>query len=72
MRSRVAAETSMRQRARVAAMSPAARVELAMRLGEQGLAAYMATHQVDRATALIRIAATRSLGRRRSRAAGDD
>jgi hypothetical protein len=66
MPSRSAAETAREQRERVAAMTPAARVALALRLGDEGLAAYMAQHGVDRRTARAQIAATRRAGRRRS------
>jgi len=54
-------------------MSPAERVDIAHRLGEQGVAAYMITHGVDRRTAITRIKATHRLGRRHSScaAAGD-
>ena len=57
---------------RLARMTPAERVELAFKLGEQGLAAYMATHGVDRQTAIARIRATRRLGRRPSACADAD
>ena len=57
---------------RLAAMTPGERVDLALRLGEQGLAGYMATHGVDRQTAVARIQATRRLGRRRSACADPD
>ena len=40
---------------RLARMTPAERVELVFKLGEQGLAAYMTTHGVDRQTAIARI-----------------
>lgn len=47
-------------------MSAAERVALAMRLCDEGLAAYMAVHRVDRPTAVARIRATRRAGRRPS------
>jgi hypothetical protein len=53
-------------------MTPADRVALAVRLGDQGLASYMATHGLDRQTAIARIRATRRLGRRRSASADAD
>lgn len=58
--------------ARLAAMVPGERVALALRLGEEGLAVFMATHGVDRQTAIARIKATRRLGRRRSASADAD
>ena len=57
---------------RLARMTPAERVDLAFKLGEQGLAEYMATHGVDRRTAISRIRATRRLGRRPSASADAD
>jgi hypothetical protein len=61
------AHTAKQVRAdRLARMTPTERVELAFKLGEQGLAAYMATHGVDRQTAMARIRVTRRLGRRPS------
>jgi hypothetical protein len=51
---------------RVAAMSTDARVGLAARLAEEGLALYMSVHGLDRHTAVARIKATRRLGRRPS------
>jgi hypothetical protein len=47
-------------------MTPAERVALAERLREEGIAAYMASHAVDRSTAIARIKATHRLGRRHS------
>jgi hypothetical protein len=44
MRSAVAHALSQEQRERLAAMTPAERVALAVRLGEEGIASYMATH----------------------------
>lgn len=57
---------------RLARMTPAERVDLAFKLGEQGLAEYMVTHGVDRRTAISRIRATRRLGRRPSASADTD
>jgi hypothetical protein len=45
------------------ALTPDERVLLAERLGDEGLAAYMEAHGVDRQTAVARIKATRRLGR---------
>lgn len=70
MRSNVARDVSRRREERLAALTPAERVALAMRLGEAGLASFMTTHSVNRDTARARIAATRRAGRRRSAAAG--
>lgn len=66
MASKVASDISRGARERLASLTPAERVALAVRMSEDGLKAYMATHGVDRATALARIAATRRAGRRRS------
>jgi hypothetical protein len=66
-------QAGARQRAeRLASMTPAERVALAARLGEDGLQSYMRTHAVDRPTALARIKATRRLGRPRSACADVD
>lgn len=72
MRSKSAEAVAQRRAERLAALSPAARVALAMRLAEDGLRTYMATHRVERRTALARIKATRRLGRRRSASAEAD
>ena len=47
-------------------LSPAERVALAARLGEESVILYMATQKVDRRTAITRIKQTRRLGRQRS------
>jgi hypothetical protein len=72
MHSPVAHAVSQERREQLAAMTPADRVALAVRLGDQGLASYMATHGLDRQTAIARIRATRRLGRRRSASADAD
>ena len=72
MHSRSAAAIDERRVARLAAMTPGERVALALRLGEEGLAMYMATRGVDRRTAIAQIKATRRLGRRRSASADAD
>lgn len=72
MPSAVAHAVSQEQREQIAAMTPADRVALAVRLGEAGLAAYAAQHRVDRQTAVTRIRATRRLGRRPSASADAD
>ena len=72
MHSAVAHAVSQEQRDRLAAMTPAERVALAVRLGEEGLASYMATHGVDRPSAIARVRATRRVGRRPSASADAD
>jgi hypothetical protein len=72
MPSAVAHAVSQEQRAQIAAMTPADRVALALRLGEEGLAAFVALHGVDRQTAIARIRATRRVGRRPSASADAD
>ena len=72
MRSAVAHAVSEEQREQLAAMTPAERVALAVRLGEEGIASYMATHGLDRQTAITRIRATRRVGRRPSASADAD
>jgi hypothetical protein len=72
MYSAVAQAVSQEQREQLAAMTPAERVSLAVRLSEDGLASYMAMHGVERPTAIARIRATRRLGRRPSASADAD
>ena len=72
MRSRSAAAIAERRAARLAALTPEARVRLAIRLSEDGLASFMATHGLDRRSAVARIKATRRLGRRPSASADQD
>ena len=72
MCSAVAHAVSEEQREQLAAMTPAQRVALAVRLGKEGLASYMATHSLDRQTAIARIRATRRVGRRSSASADAD
>jgi hypothetical protein len=72
MRSKAAGEVIKRRRnERLAAMSPAERIALAEKLGEEGIAAYMTTHGVDRRTAIARVKAIRRRGRRPSAAADE-
>ncbi len=66
MRSKVATKVSRTRARRLAAMTPAERVALARRLGEEGVTSYMMTHGVDRRTAILRIKATHQVGRRPS------
>jgi hypothetical protein len=47
-------------------MTPAERVALARRLGEEGLAAFMSAHQLDRAGAVRAIRRSRAVGRNTS------
>ena len=72
MRSRSATAIDSLRAERLAAMTPDARMALAARLGEDALALFMAAHDVDRATAVARVKATRRLGRRRSASADPD
>jgi hypothetical protein len=44
----------------------------AVRLREEGIASYMATHGLDRRTAIARVRATRRVGRRPSASANAD
>jgi hypothetical protein len=69
MRSKVATDLSREQAARVAALTPAQRIALAERLGEESIALFMAAQNVDRRTAVARLEAGRRVGRRRSRSA---
>ena len=72
MRSRSAAAVEESRAARLAAMTAEARVRLAIRLGEDGLSSFMATHRLDRRSAVARIKATRRIGRRPSCSADVD
>jgi hypothetical protein len=72
MESRSATAIARRRAERLAAMTPDERVRLAERLSEEGLTSYIATHGIDRRTAVARIKATRRLGRRRSACAEAD
>lgn len=69
MKSKVASDLAREQAKRVAAMTPAERIGLAERLGEESIALYMATQNVDRRTAIARLEANRRFGRRPSRSA---
>jgi hypothetical protein len=72
MRSRSATAIAEARAARLAAMTPEARVSLAIQLSKEGLASFMAAHRLDRRPAIARIKATRRLGRRPSRSADVD
>lgn len=67
MRSRLAEELRREQRERFAKMTPAERVALTVRLGEEGLAELMSAQRLDRASAIEAIKQSRRRGRRRSR-----
>ena len=69
MRSKVASDLAQEQARRVAALTPAERVALAERLGEESIALYMAAQNVDRRTAIARLEASRRVDRRPSRSA---
>jgi hypothetical protein len=69
MRSKVAQDMALQRARRIAAMSPADRLLLADRLREEGIASFMRLHDVDRATAIVRIKTARRLGRRHSASA---
>jgi hypothetical protein len=69
MKSKVAADLAQEQAKRVAALTPAERIALVERLGEESIALYMAAQSVDRRTAMARIEASRRFGRRPSRSA---
>ncbi len=67
MRSKLAEQLKQEQRERFASMTPAERVALTERLGEEGLAEYMSANGLDRAAAVNEIKRSRRLGRRPSR-----
>ena len=56
----------------IAALTVAERVEMALRLGEESLAIYMAAQGVDRDTALRELRKRNQIGRRRSRCLKED
>ena len=72
MRSRVAQVTAQTTSRRLARLSPAERIAMALRLADEGIASYILTQGVDRAVAIKRIKATHRLGRRASRSAAAD
>ena len=67
MRSKLAEQLKKEQRERFARMTPAERVALTERLGEEGLAEYMSANGLDRAAAVSAIKQSRRIGRRPSR-----
>lgn len=72
MRSESAAAVARDRAERLARMTPDERIELAVRLGEAGIARFMETHGLDRSAAVAHIKATRRLGRRPSACAEAD
>jgi hypothetical protein len=72
MRSRVARDLFGRRLERLGSMTPDERVAMAARLTEASLTSYMATHGIDRRTAIPRIKATHRNGRRHSACAVAD
>jgi hypothetical protein len=67
MRSKLAEQLKQEQRERFARMTPAERVALTERLGEEGLAEYMTANRLDRVEAMKAIRRSRRSGRRPSR-----
>ncbi|HEX9160832.1 MAG TPA: hypothetical protein VF980_03920 [Thermoanaerobaculia bacterium] len=57
---------------RFARMTPAERVALSEKLGQDGLAAFMSANGLDRESALQAIRRSRRVGRRRSRCADEE
>jgi predicted transcriptional regulator len=72
MRSRLAEQLRTEQRERFARMTPAERVALTERLGEEGLREYMTANHLDRAAAVSAIKRSRRAGRRPSRCLDED
>jgi hypothetical protein len=68
----VADDLRREQLERFAMMTPAERVALSERLGEEGLAAFMSANGVDRDTALKAIRRSRRVGRRPSSSADEE
>ena len=66
MRSKLAEQLKKEQRERFAAMTPAERMAMGVRLGEQALAEFMSANGIDRTEALRRVRNSRRVGRRRS------
>ena len=67
VKSKLAERLKEEQRERFARMTPAERVALTERLGEEGLAELMSSNRLDRSAALELIRRSRQLGRRYSR-----
>jgi hypothetical protein len=68
----VADDLRREQLERFAMMTPAERVALSEKLGEEGLAAFMSANGVDRDTALKAIRRSRRVGRRPSSSADEE
>jgi hypothetical protein len=68
----VADDLRREQWERFAQMTPAERVALSEKLGEEGLAAFMSANGLDRESALKAIRRSRRVGRRRSRSADEE
>jgi hypothetical protein len=68
----VADEVRRQRQAALCALADAQRVDLALRLGDEDLAAYCAAERLDPGTARQRLRARRQLGRRPSRCAGGE
>jgi hypothetical protein len=60
------------RRERIAKMTPAERIALAEKLGEEGLAAFMSANNMDREAALKAIRRSRRVGRRPSVSADEE
>jgi hypothetical protein len=71
-RSKVLETLRREDAARIAAMTPAQRLELAFELGRRGVDMYMTAHRVDRATAARELKRASQAGRRYSRCMDDD
>jgi hypothetical protein len=67
----VADELRAEQRERFARMTPAERVALSEKLGEEGLAEFMSANGLDRDAAVKAIRRSRRVGRRRSACADE-
>ena len=65
-------EVRRERQERIARMTPAERTALARKLGEEGLAAFMAAHRMDRGAAQASIRRSRRVGRRRSPSADEE
>jgi hypothetical protein len=72
MRSKLAEQLKQEQRERFAAMTPAERVAMSQRLGDEWLASYMAAHNVDRSSAMNVLRRSHRAGRRPSRSMDGD
>ncbi len=71
MRSRVAEEVRREQREEVLRMTPAERLALSVRLGEEDLANFVAASGLSRDEAIEHIRKQRQAGRRKSRCMGE-